>query len=70
MVNLEERCESRTLTFQKNYLLQLKPFEGDEKCFLFHLKNSFRSQDIHDLVNKQLQYRYCPISLEEKTTRQ
>ena len=35
------------LTFQKNlfYLLQLKPFENDEKC-LFHLKSSFRSQDI------------------------
>ena len=28
------------------YLLQWKPFKNDEKCFLFHLKNSFRSQDI------------------------
>ena len=23
-----------------------KPFQNDEKCFLFHLKSSFRSQDI------------------------
>ena len=23
-----------------------KPFKNDEKCFLFHLKNSFRYQDI------------------------
>ena len=23
-----------------------KPFENDEKCFLFHLKSSIRSQDI------------------------
>ena len=22
-------------------LLQLKPFKNDEKCFLFHLKNTF-----------------------------
>ena len=22
------------------------PFKNDEKCFLFHLKSSFRSQDI------------------------
>ena len=27
------------------YLLQWKPFKNDEKCFLFHLKSSFRSQD-------------------------
>ena len=27
-------------------LLQRKPFKYDEKCFLFHLKNSFLSQDI------------------------
>ena len=23
-----------------------KPFKNDEKCFLFHLKSSFRSQNI------------------------
>ena len=23
-----------------------KPFKNDEKCFLFHLKSSFRSQDM------------------------
>ena len=28
------------------YLLQRKPFKNDEKCFLFHLKSSFHSQDI------------------------
>ena len=28
----------------------LKPFKNYEKCFLFHLKNSFRSQDIYVLV--------------------
>ena len=28
------------------YLLQRKPFKNDEKCFLFHLKSSFPSQDI------------------------
>ena len=37
-----------TLTFQKelHYLLDWMPFKNDEKCFLFHLKSSFRSQDI------------------------
>ena len=28
------------------YLLHLKPFKKDKKCFLFHLKRSFRSQDM------------------------
>ena len=28
------------------YLHQLKPFKNDEKCFLFHLKSFFCSQDI------------------------
>ena len=28
------------------YLLDWKPFKIDEKCFLFHLKRFFRSQDI------------------------
>ena len=23
-----------------------KPFKNDEKCFLFHLKRSFRAQDV------------------------
>ena len=36
------------LTFPKKlcYLLHWKPFKNDEKCLLFHLKSSFRSQDI------------------------
>ena len=82
---------SRTLTFQKKlcYLLDCKPFKNDEKCYLLHLKSSFRSQDIqvfftafwscrkngqnswrHNLVYKQLQYTYCPISHKVKATRQ
>ena len=28
------------------YLLQWWPFKNDEKCFFFHLKSSFHSQDI------------------------
>ena len=28
------------------YLLHWKPLKNDEKCFLFHLKSSFCSQDI------------------------
>ena len=27
-------------------LFASKPFKNDEKCFLFHRKSSFRSQDI------------------------
>ena len=27
------------------YLSDWKPFKNDEKCFLFHLKSSFRSKD-------------------------
>ena len=29
------------------YLLQRKPFKKDEKCFLFHLKSYFHTQDIY-----------------------
>ena len=34
--------------FSKKIVLyfSLKPFKNDKKCFLFHLKNSFHSQDI------------------------
>ena len=28
---------------KKIYLLNLKPFKNDEKCFLFHFKSSFHS---------------------------
>ena len=31
-------------------LLQRKPFKKDEKCFLFHIKSFFRSQDIQIFV--------------------
>ena len=41
-----------TATFQKNcYLFDWKPFRNDEKCFLFHLKSFFRSQDIWDFIS-------------------
>ena len=33
-----------------SYLLYRKSFENDEKCFLFHLKSSFCSQDIYVFV--------------------
>ena len=32
------------------YLIQWKSFKNDEKCFLFYLKSSFRSQDIQIFV--------------------
>ena len=35
----------RTLMSETNFG-NWKPFKNDEKCFLFHLKSSFRSQDI------------------------
>ena len=31
---------------EKHYWLQRKPFKNDKKCFLFHLKSSFPSQNI------------------------
>ena len=46
-MNTEQR--SKNIFTDKNffcYLLHLKPFKNDEKCFFFHLKSSFRSQDI------------------------
>ena len=36
---------SRTFTFQTEFFL-FAPLKALEKCFLFHLKSSFRSQDI------------------------
>ena len=32
------------------YLLQWKAFKNDEKCFLFHLKSFFHSQDIQIFI--------------------
>ena len=32
------------------YLLQWKPFKDCEKCFLFHLESSFRSEDIQIFI--------------------
>ena len=34
----------------ESHLFTLKPFKNDEKCFLFHLKISFRSEDIKIFV--------------------
>ena len=50
---LKGTCKSRTLTFQKNscHLLHWKSFRSDEKCSLFHLKSSLRSQDIYVVMN-------------------
>ena len=31
-------------------MLDRKPFKNNEKCFLFYLENSFRSQDIKVVV--------------------
>ena len=36
---------------KKSYLLQRYPFKNDEKYFFFHLKSSFRSQDIYIFVS-------------------
>ena len=38
------------------YLLDWKSRKNDEKCFLFHLKNSFHSQDIYVFVTS---FRQC-----------
>ena len=35
-----------TLSGLKQFFSNRKPFKNDEKCFLLHLKSSFRSQDI------------------------
>ena len=47
-VQLQSPIQIQTLTLQKRLfnLLQWKPLKKEEKCFLFHLKRSFRSQDI------------------------
>ena len=45
----QQRCPLKSdshLPKQLFYLVQRKPFKNNEKCFLFHLKSSFRSQDI------------------------
>ena len=46
--SLQMYFKSRTFTSKKNllYLLYWKPFQNDEKYFLFHLNSSFCSRDI------------------------
>ena len=38
------------------YIFHLKPFKKDEKCFLFYLKSSFRSQYFQVFV---MSFRSC-----------
>ena len=45
-LSLQLKSDSHLPKKFRFYLLQWKPFKNDEKCFLFHLKNSFRSKDI------------------------
>ena len=46
-----------SLTKNMFYLLSWKPCKIDEKCFLFHLKSSFRSQDIQIFLLTFCSYR-------------
>ena len=44
---IKNQIYSRTLTFQKNFLFApMIALQKCWKCFLFHFKSSFRSQDI------------------------
>ena len=36
------KAYSRSETISGNW----KPFKNDEKCFLFHVNNSFRTEDL------------------------
>ena len=45
MISLEKR-NKKTFYYSKVYFGNWKPFENDEKSFLFHLKSSFCSQYI------------------------
>ena len=47
------KSDSRLSKKNLFYLLQWLPFKNDEKCFLFHVKTSFRSQDIYILTFMQ-----------------
>ena len=40
MLKMSKNLKSETI------FVNWKPFKNDEKCFLVHLKSSFRSQDI------------------------
>ena len=52
MIGLPQAGNSAEFTFikgahsQVNFGNRKKAFKNDEKCFLFHLQSSFRSQDI------------------------
>ena len=50
------------------YFIKRKVLKNDEKCFLFHVKSSFRSRDIlvfvallHLLQSFQIQSGYCKM---------
>ena len=46
------KSDFQKVTFEKNllYLFHRKRFKNYKKCFLFHLKSSFRSQDIYVFI--------------------
>ena len=48
-------------TFSFNSPKEGKPLKNDEKWFLFHVKSSFRSQDIKLFVSPSSP-RFCPVS--------
>ena len=48
ILKLTERLQTRTLRSETSFGIW-KLFKKDEKCFLFHLESSFRSQDIYIL---------------------
>ena len=51
---------------EKNcYLLGWKRFKNDEKCFLFDLKSSFRSQDIYVFVTTFWSYKKNSLIIKE-----
>ena len=52
-------------SWSNDYLLQWKPFENDEKYFLFHFKSSLRSWDIYIFV---LTFWLRKKRLDKKTT--
>ena len=51
--SIDSWCVLKSGSHHSNFffhLLDWKPFKNDGKCFLFHLKSSFRSQDIKVFV--------------------
>ena len=59
MLKINLKSDSPLAKRNRCYFLQTsfiwKPFKIDEKCFLFHLKSSFRSEDIYVFVMASFQ---------------